>query len=109
MILVLTSCCIQGDTLSIDVVDKLFDNSLDLVTSIVRSSFGCSVLRKSDAFFLQHWHGMFQKTTNYVDGADSVNQCPLIPLESFLYQFSTTNQAVKPSCMCRKMLNQPTL
>ena len=45
-------------------------------------------------FFWQHWHGIFQHHTNYVDGAASVTQCPLVPNESFLYQFNALNQSV---------------
>jgi FtsP/CotA-like multicopper oxidase with cupredoxin domain len=42
----------------------------------------------------QHWHGLLQKNTNYADGGDSVNQCPIIPDESFLYNFTVPDQAV---------------
>ncbi|KAI0047190.1 multicopper oxidase [Auriscalpium vulgare] len=59
----------NGDRLQINVQDELTDNSMDLPTSI-------------------HWHGLFQKTTNYADGAAFVNQCPIIPEHSFLYEFS---------------------
>ena len=45
---------------------------------------------------LQHWHGVFQKHTNYVDGPSSVTQCPIIPNESFTYDFSVPDQAVFP-------------
>ena len=43
---------------------------------------------------LQHWHGVFQKHTNYDDGPAFVTQCPLIPNESFTYDFSVPDQAV---------------
>jgi iron transport multicopper oxidase len=43
---------------------------------------------------LQHWHGLFQKHTNYVDGPSFVTQCPLIPGESFLYEFNGQDQTV---------------
>ena len=42
----------------------------------------------------QHWHGLFQRRTNWADGADSVTQCPIIPRESFLYNFTVPNQSV---------------
>ncbi|KAI0043602.1 multicopper oxidase [Auriscalpium vulgare] len=64
----------KGDRLKINVKDELSDSSMDLPTSI-------------------HWHGLFQKTTNYADGAAFVNQCPIIPKHSFLYDFDTRNQA----------------
>ncbi|KAF8267114.1 laccase 1 [Lactarius quietus] len=59
---------------SINVVDDLTDPSMDLATSI-------------------HWHGLFQKKTNYVDGPSFVTQCPLVPNESFLYDFKALDQA----------------
>ena len=43
---------------------------------------------------LQHWHGIFQHDTNYVDGGAFVNQCPLVPSENFLYQFNAGEQTV---------------
>ncbi|KAH8986075.1 laccase 2 precursor [Lactarius hatsudake] len=58
----------------IDVVDLLTDQTLDLATSI-------------------HWHGLFQKDSNYEDGAAFVTQCPLVPNESFTYDFKALNQA----------------
>jgi len=42
----------------------------------------------------QHWHGLFQRRTNWADGADSVTQCPIIPRESFLYNFPVPSQSV---------------
>ena len=35
---------------------------------------------------------MFQATTNDMDGAAWVNQCPIIPDDSFTYSFNTANQ-----------------
>ncbi|RXW21108.1 hypothetical protein EST38_g4718 [Candolleomyces aberdarensis] len=63
-----------GDLLQINVVNNLTDPSMFRGTSI-------------------HWHGMYQHTTNWADGAAGVNQCPISPGESFLYQFSTAGQA----------------
>jgi iron transport multicopper oxidase len=59
---------------SINVEDYLTDKSMNLATSI-------------------HWHGIFQEHTNYVDGASFVTQCPLVPNESFLYDFKALDQA----------------
>ncbi|KZV63517.1 multicopper oxidase [Peniophora sp. CONT] len=64
----------MGDSFSLNVVDDLSDPALDTVTSI-------------------HWHGLFQHTTNHADGVAFVTQCPLIPKESFLHQFSVPGQA----------------
>ncbi|KAK4061776.1 CAZyme family AA1 [Trichoderma harzianum] len=38
-----------------------------------------------------HWHGMFQNTTNHMDGASMVTQCPVPPGQSMTYNF-TVNQ-----------------
>ncbi|KAB8209716.1 Cupredoxin [Aspergillus parasiticus] len=38
-----------------------------------------------------HWHGMFQNTTNNMDGPSMVTQCPIPPGSSFTYNF-TVNQ-----------------
>ncbi|KAI9450836.1 laccase [Lactarius psammicola] len=59
---------------TIKVINMLFDNTLDLTTSI-------------------HWHGLFQKNANYEDGVESITQCPLVPNESFTYDFKALDQA----------------
>ncbi|KAH9008338.1 laccase C [Lactarius deliciosus] len=64
----------KGDTFSIDVRNQLVDKSLDLVTSV-------------------HWHGIFQRSSNYADGGAFVNQCPIVPENSFTYRFKTDEQA----------------
>ncbi|KAH9007563.1 laccase [Lactarius hengduanensis] len=64
----------KGDTFSIDVLNQLDVESLDLVTSI-------------------HWHGIFQRGSNYADGGAFVNQCPIVPNNNFTYQFETDKQA----------------
>ncbi|KAH9959975.1 laccase [Russula dissimulans] len=63
----------KGDNVAINVTDRLVDNSMDLVTSI-------------------HWHGIFQTRTNYADGPAFVNQCPIVPWESFNYKFNVGDQ-----------------
>ena len=63
-----------GDSFSINVTDSLTDTSMFRSTSI-------------------HWHGMFQHTTNDMDGAAWVNQCPLVPNNSFTYNFETSGQS----------------
>ena len=42
---------------------------------------------------LQHWHGFFQKGTNWADGPAFVNQCPISSGNSFLYDFQVPDQA----------------
>ncbi|KAN0114014.1 laccase [Russula decolorans] len=64
----------KGAEFSINVIDQLTNNDLDLGTSI-------------------HWHGIFQRHTNYVDGPAFITQCPLVPNESFLYNFNSLTQA----------------
>ncbi|KAF8493486.1 laccase [Russula emetica] len=64
----------KGAEFSINVIDQLTNTDLDLGTSI-------------------HWHGIFQHHTNYVDGPAFVTQCPLVPEESFLYQFNALTEA----------------
>ncbi|KAH9959972.1 laccase [Russula dissimulans] len=63
----------KSDTFSLNVFNGLTDSTLDFVTSI-------------------HWHGIFQTHTNYVDGGAFVNQCPIIPLESFNHVFNPGEQ-----------------
>ncbi|KAI9431522.1 laccase C [Lactarius indigo] len=68
---------IQGnkdDQFSINVTDLLTDTSMNVGTSV-------------------HWHGLFQQTTNYVDGPSFVTQCPIVPNNSFVYNFQALNQA----------------
>ncbi|KIK56879.1 hypothetical protein GYMLUDRAFT_173705 [Collybiopsis luxurians FD-317 M1] len=69
----------KGDNFQINVVDQLTNGTMLLSTSI-------------------HWHGIFQKSTNWADGYVSsphafVNQCPIAAGDSFLYNFNVPNQA----------------
>ncbi|KAJ7913037.1 laccase 2 precursor [Mycena leptocephala] len=64
----------KGDHFSINVADKLTDTSMLVSTSI-------------------HWHGLFQKGTNYADGPAFVTQCPIVPGHSFAYNFQVPDQA----------------
>ncbi|KAF8880224.1 Cupredoxin [Gymnopilus junonius] len=57
-----------GDTFNLNVVNELSDTTM-------------------------HWHGFFQHGSNWADGPVGVNQCPIIPGDSFLYQFSVPDQA----------------
>jgi len=40
-----------------------------------------------------HFHGLFQRGTNYMDGPQFVTQCPIPPGESYLYNFTVPDQA----------------
>ncbi|KDR80952.1 hypothetical protein GALMADRAFT_60685 [Galerina marginata CBS 339.88] len=64
----------KGDTFQLNVVDSLTDTSMLTSTSI-------------------HWHGLFQKGSSWADGPVGVNQCPISPGHSFLYEFSVPDQA----------------
>lgn len=59
----------KGDRFRLNVHDQLTDNTMARTTSI-------------------HWHGIFQQTTNWADGAAFVSQCPIAPNNSFLYEFN---------------------
>ncbi|KAH9963709.1 laccase [Lactifluus volemus] len=63
----------KGDNFQLNVTNQLTDPSLDRETTI-------------------HCHGIFQRTTNYVDGAPFVTQCPIVPNNSFVYQFNAFEQ-----------------
>ncbi|KAJ3712726.1 laccase [Lentinula raphanica] len=63
----------KGDNFQINVIDQLTNGTMLLSTSI-------------------HWHGLFQKTTTWADGA-FVNQCPIASGDSFLYNFNVPDQA----------------
>ncbi|TFK86579.1 multicopper oxidase [Polyporus arcularius HHB13444] len=64
----------KGDRLRINVIDKLTNHTMLKTTSI-------------------HWHGFFQKGTNWADGPAFVNQCPISSGHSFLYDFHVPGQA----------------
>ncbi|KAJ7785368.1 laccase 3 [Mycena maculata] len=64
----------KGNQFLINVENELTDTSMLTSTSI-------------------HWHGFFQSGTNYADGVAFVSQCPITPKNSFLYDFSSTDQA----------------
>ncbi|KAG6813458.1 hypothetical protein H0H92_010792 [Tricholoma furcatifolium] len=69
----------KGDCFSINVINNLTDNSMATTTSI-------------------HWHGIFQRGTNFADGAASVTQCPITSGHSFLYTFDVPDQAATQYC-----------
>ncbi|EIM88745.1 laccase protein [Stereum hirsutum FP-91666 SS1] len=65
----------KGDNFQINVRDILGDyEGLDNQTSI-------------------HWHGIRQYRTNPYDGVAFVTQCPIVPGNSFLYNFTVGDQA----------------
>ncbi|KAG6825411.1 hypothetical protein H0H92_003764 [Tricholoma furcatifolium] len=64
----------KGDLFTINVTNSLTDPRMLRATSI-------------------HWHGIFQNGTNWDDGVAMVTQCPIVPGNSFLYNFSVHEQA----------------
>ncbi|KAJ7607590.1 yellow laccase [Roridomyces roridus] len=64
----------KGDTFQLNVIDHLTDSTMLKSTSI-------------------HWHGFFQAGTNWDDGPAFVTQCPIVPGNSFLYDFAVPGQA----------------
>lgn len=45
-----------------------------------------------DANTTLHFHGLFQNGTNQMDGPEMVTQCPIAPGDTFLYNFTVTDQ-----------------
>ncbi|KAJ6485373.1 yellow laccase [Mycena vitilis] len=64
----------KGDEFNLNLINTLTDSTMLLSSSI-------------------HWHGFFQKNTSWSDGVAFVSQCPIAANNSFLYTFSTANQA----------------
>jgi iron transport multicopper oxidase len=50
----------QSSQFQITVQNQLYDTSMLTATSV-------------------HWHGMFQKNTQWADGVALVSQCPIVP------------------------------
>ena len=63
-------------------------------TSIVRAFFFLLFANLAHCLF-KHWHGFFQKGTNWADGPAFVNQCPIASGNSFLYDFQVPDQSGK--------------
>ncbi|KAB1209571.1 L-ascorbate oxidase [Morella rubra] len=55
----------QGDTIIVEVTNSLITENLAI-----------------------HWHGIRQKGTPWSDGTEAVTQCPLVPGDTFKYQFT---------------------
>nr|ACZ82339.1 laccase [Lentinus sp. WR2] len=64
----------KGDRFQLNVIDQMTNHTMLKTTSI-------------------HWHGFFQKGTNWADGPAFVNQCPIASGNSFLYDFQVPDQA----------------
>ncbi|KIJ58016.1 multicopper oxidase [Hydnomerulius pinastri MD-312] len=64
----------KGDDFRINVVNQLHDTSMNTTTSV-------------------HWHGIYQRKSNWADGTAGVTQCPIKPDRNFLHQFNAQDQA----------------
>ncbi|KAI0923673.1 laccase [Taiwanofungus camphoratus] len=64
----------KGDNFRINVIDHLINKTMLTSTTI-------------------HWHGIFQRGTNWADGPAFVTQCPITTGNSFLYDFKVPDQA----------------
>ncbi|KAJ4491939.1 laccase lcc5 [Lentinula edodes] len=64
----------KGDNFQINVVNELTDDTMLRSTTV-------------------HWHGIFQEGTNWADGPAFINQCPIAANNSFLYDFTVSDQA----------------
>ncbi|KAI5742977.1 hypothetical protein M8J77_013259 [Diaphorina citri] len=56
-----------GDLIVVDLHNKFFDRAVTI-----------------------HWHGLYQRTTPFMDGVPGVTQCPILPATSFRYKFPAT-------------------
>ncbi|KAF9038522.1 yellow laccase [Panaeolus papilionaceus] len=65
---------LKGQQFRLNVIDQLTDTTMLRTTSI-------------------HWHGFFQKATNWADGPVGVSQCPITPGHAFQYRFNNPSQA----------------
>ncbi|KAH7909939.1 laccase [Hygrophoropsis aurantiaca] len=63
----------KGDTFKINVTNHLHDDHMLQATTV-------------------HWHGLFQRHQNQMDGLAFVTQCPITPNNSFLYNFNVGSQ-----------------
>uniref|UniRef100_G0WM60 laccase n=2 Tax=Ganoderma TaxID=5314 RepID=G0WM60_9APHY len=64
----------KGDHFRLNVINRMTNHTMLKTTSI-------------------HWHGLFQRGTNWADGPAFVTQCPIASGDSFLYDFRVPGQA----------------
>ncbi|KAF8835818.1 laccase [Paxillus ammoniavirescens] len=63
----------KNDLFNVQVFNELTDDTMPLETSI-------------------HWHGISQPNSNWADGVAYVTQCPILPGEAFVYNFTSPGQ-----------------
>nr|2HZH_A Chain A, laccase [Trametes ochracea] len=96
--LVVTNAAVAADGHSRDAVVVNGGTPGPLITGNKGDQFQLNVINNLTNFTMLkstsvHWHGFFQKGTNWADGPAFVNQCPIAAGSSFLYDFSTPIQA----------------
>ncbi len=99
----------KGDHFQINVVDQLTNHTMLKSTSIVSTDYTVAVQYPVSALMChptQHWHGFFQKGTNWADGPAFVNQCPIATGHSFLYDFSAPDQAGESANTATRVVEQ---
>ena len=77
----------------INVMDDLTDTSMLTGTTVVSIMALFQLPYSGLTVCLQHWHGINQYHSNQMDGTAYVNQCPISPGKSFMYNFSVPDQA----------------
>ena len=50
------------------------------------------VFNKSPYNLTIHWHGVFQRLTQWADGPEFITQCPIRPGGNYTYRFNLTGQ-----------------
>ncbi|TFK45801.1 laccase [Heliocybe sulcata] len=63
----------KGDRFRLNVHNSLTDDTMERALTV-------------------HWHGLFQRKSNWADGVAMVTQCPVVPGGSFLYDFTPAGQ-----------------
>lgn len=65
---------------------------MPLQTSVVSnytSDFGNCILM----WLSKHWHGIFQRESNWADGTAYISQCPIRQQQAFEHRFSVAGQS----------------
>ena len=74
----------------IQVLNNLTDDTMPLKTSVVSDYSLCA--NRILIYLPKHFHGIFQKKSNWADGVSYVTQCPLRQEETFTHMFNVGNQ-----------------
>ncbi|CAF2663801.1 unnamed protein product [Rotaria sp. Silwood2] len=71
------------------------NNQFPAPTFIVErgDTINITVINESQEPTAIHWHGLLQRNTLHMDGVPGVTQCSILPNQSYVYTFSTSNQS----------------